>query len=227
MKRITIAIDGPAAAGKSTIAKKIAKILNITYIDTGAMYRAFTYAVIKKGLDPHNEEEAVTIIPNISIELREDGRVFCNEEDVTEVIRKPVVSDSVSYIAAMTPVRLALVKMQRKMATSRSVVMDGRDIGTYVLPNADVKIFQVASVSTRAKRRYEENVQKGIQTSLKQVKESVKSRDYIDSHRDFAPLKKAEDAIEIDTSKMSINEVVDAVLDIIYQKTGMEIPQWH
>lgn len=227
MKRITIAIDGPAAAGKSTIAKKVAKILGITYIDTGAMYRAFTYAVIQKGLDPHNEEEAITLIPGMSIDLLEDGRVFCNDEDVTAVIRKPIVSDSVSYIAAMTPVRLALVEMQRRMAVSRSVIMDGRDIGTYVLPNADLKIFQVASVGTRAKRRYEENLQKGINTSLEQVEESVKSRDYIDSHRDFAPLKKAEDAIEIDTSNMSIDEVVMAVLNLVHEKTGVEIPEWH
>ncbi len=217
---IAVAIDGPAAAGKSTVAKKVAEKLKMTYIDTGAMYRAFTYAVIKRGLNPQNEQEAVTLIPTIKIELAEDNRVYCNDEDVTEAIREAPVSGSVSYIAAMKPVRLKLVEIQREMATKRSVVMDGRDIGTYVLPHAQVKIFQIASVDTRAMRRYEENVQKGIPTTLEEVKENVRQRDYIDSHRDFAPLKAAPDSVLLDTSDMNVEEVVAEVLRIIKEKTG-------
>lgn len=219
-KHYAIAIDGPAAAGKSTIAKRVAQALGFTYVDTGAMYRAFTYAVIKKGLDPHDEQQAVTLIPGMEIDLLEDGRVICNGEDVTKVIREPLISGNVSYIAAMKPVRLALVDMQRAIATKHSVVMDGRDIGTYVLPNADVKIFQTASVETRAIRRYEENMQKGIPTSLEDVKADLRKRDYIDSHRDFAPLKPAVDSILIDTSFFSIDQAVDAVLQAVKKKLG-------
>lgn len=219
---IAVAIDGPAAAGKSTVAKKVASLLNFTYIDTGAMYRAFTYAVIKKGLDPKSEEQAISLIPNMSIELTEDGKVICNGEDVSKVIREPLVSGNVSYIAAMKPVRLALVEMQRALSNKRSVVMDGRDIGTYVLPNAQVKIFQIASVETRAVRRYEENLEKGINTTLKEVEEDVRNRDYIDSHRDFAPLKPAPDSVLIDTSYMSVDQAVEAVLRVIKDKTGVE-----
>ncbi|MCR5078387.1 MAG: (d)CMP kinase [Bacilli bacterium] len=224
MKNISIAIDGPAAAGKSTVAKKVADILGFTYIDTGAMYRAFTYAVIKAGLDPQNEEESNSLIPSVTIELREDGKVFCCDEDVTRVIREPSVSSNVSYIASYKQIRLAMVDMQRKMAESRSVVMDGRDIGTYVLPKAEVKIFQIASVETRAERRYKENQEKGIPTSLEDVIEDVKKRDRIDSGRAFAPLCKADDAVELDTSHLNIEESVEAVLKIVAEKTGLEIP---
>lgn len=219
---VNIAIDGPAAAGKSTVAKKVAEILHMTYIDTGAMYRAFTYAVMKKGLDPKNEKEASTLIPSIQIELLPDNRVLCDGEDVTKAIREPIVSSNVSYIAAMKPVRLKLVELQRAMAKKKSVVMDGRDIGTYVLPNAKVKIFQIASVETRALRRYEENLQKGIPSTLKEVEENVRQRDYIDSNRDFAPLKPASDSVLLDTSNLSIDEAVEAVLNIIREKTGKE-----
>ena len=221
---ITVAIDGPAAAGKSTIAKKVAKILNYTYLDTGAMYRAVTYAVEKAGLDPENEEQSVKVLPGLTIDLKEDGTVICNGEDVTKVIREPVVSSKVSYIAAMKPIRLALVDMQRILAASKNVILDGRDIGTYVLPNADVKIFQTASVECRAKRRYIENLEKGINTTLEEIEESVRKRDYIDSHRDFAPLREAEDAIHLDTSDMDIDQSVEAVLKIIAEKTGIEVP---
>ena len=223
-KVISVAIDGPAAAGKSTVAKKVASILGFTYIDTGAMYRAVTWAVIETGLDPKNEEQSVTLLPGMNIELLPDGRVICNEEDVTKVIREPLVSGNVSYIAAMKPIRLALVDMQRAMAQKKSVVMDGRDIGTYVLPTANVKIYQIASVETRAVRRYEENLSKGINTTLKEVEEDVRNRDYIDSHREFAPLKPATDSVLIDTSFMTVEQAVDAVLRVIHEKTGIEIP---
>lgn len=219
-KYITVAIDGPAAAGKSTVAKIVAAKLGYTYLDTGAMYRAFTYAVIKNGLNPENEKESCSLIGKVSIDLLENGKVICNGEDVTSQIREPLVSGNVSYIASYKNIRLALVEMQRNLAKSKSIVMDGRDIGTYVLPNADVKIFQVASVETRALRRYEENLSKGIPTTLEDVTEDVRKRDYIDSHRDFAPLKAAPDSILLDTSALTIDEVVNKILEIIYEKTG-------
>lgn len=221
-KNISVAIDGPAAAGKSTVAKLIAAKLGFTYIDTGAMYRAFTYAVIKAGIDPKDEKASCSIIPNVNIELKSDHRVLCNGEDVTKVIREPLVSGNVSYIASYKAIRLAMIDLQRKMAASQSVVMDGRDIGSYVLPNAQVKIFQIASVEVRAKRRYEENQQKGIPTTYEDVVADLKNRDYIDSHRDFDPLKQADDAYPLDTSELSIQEVVDAILAIIKEKTGVE-----
>ncbi len=219
-KNISIAIDGPAAAGKSTIAKIVAKKLNYTYIDTGAMYRAFTYYVIKKGIDTQNEQACCALIPEVKIELKPNGIVLCNDEDVTKVIREPLVSQNVSYIASYKAIRLFLVDEQRRMAANTSVVMDGRDIGTYVLPNADVKIYQIASVETRAVRRYEENLSKGIVCTLKQIEEDVRKRDYIDSNREFAPLKPAPDSVLLDTSFMSIDEVANAVEDIIKRKTS-------
>lgn len=225
-KYVAIAIDGPAAAGKSTVAKLVAKALNMTYIDTGAMYRAVTWATINAGLDPKKEEDAKTLLPGLKIDLMEDGRVFCNGNDVTKVIREPIVSGNVSYIAAMKSVRLALIDMQRELAKSKSVVMDGRDIGSYVLPDAEVKIFQIASVETRAQRRFIENQSKGIDTTYEEVEEEVRKRDYIDSHREFDPLVAAEDSIEIDTSFMTIQEVVDAILKVVKEKTGLE-PQCH
>ena len=159
---ISVAIDGPAAAGKSTVAKIIAKKLGYTYIDTGAMYRAFTWYCMEKGVNCENEQECVALIPEVSIELKPDNTVLCNNIDVTRAIREPRVSGNVSYIASYKDIRLALVDLQRKMAESTSVVMDGRDIGTYVLPNAEVKIFQIASVETRAQRRFLENQEKMI-----------------------------------------------------------------
>ncbi len=221
-KIVSVAIDGPAAAGKSTVAKKVAKALGFTYIDTGAMYRAFTYAVISKGLDPQSELLSNSLIGQVNIELLDDGTVLCNGEDVTRQIREPLVSGNVSYIASYKEIRLALVEMQRAMAHSKSVVMDGRDIGTYVLPNAEVKIYQMASVETRAVRRYEENIAKGIPTSLEDVMEDVRKRDYIDSHRAFAPLKPAADSVLLDTSHMSVDEAVENVLRIVKEKTGVE-----
>ena len=217
---VSIAIDGPAAAGKSTVAKIVAKKLGYVYIDTGAMYRAFTYAVIKAGLDPKNEEQACSLVGKVSIELTEDGCVLCNGEDVSKPIRGNEVSSNVSYIASYKTIRLELIKLQRELASHQNVVMDGRDIGSYVLPDAQVKVFQVASVETRAKRRYDENLAKGIQTSLEEVAENVRQRDYIDSHRDFEPLVKDKDAIELDTSNLNIEESAAAVLGIVAKKLG-------
>lgn len=221
MKKVVVAVDGPAAAGKSTVSKAVAKILGFTYIDTGAMYRAFTEYVLRKGVDPENESECCKLIPEVEISLFPDGKVICSGKDVTKEIREPHVSKNVSYIASYKDIRLAMVEQQRKMAEKVSVVMDGRDIGTYVLPNADVKIFQIASVEERAKRRYLENKEKGIECTLESIIADVERRDKIDSSRAFAPLKPAEDSIQLDTSKLNIQESIDAVLKIIKEKVGI------
>ena len=222
MKHVAIAIDGPAAAGKSTVAKIVAKRLGFVYIDTGAMYRAFTWYVLHRGLDPKNEEASCSLIPEVRISLKEDGSVFVCGHDVTRAIREPLVSSNVSYIASYKGIRLALIDLQRELGEKDNCVMDGRDIGSYVLPHAEVKIFQIASVETRAKRRFLENQEKGIPTTYEEVVADVKNRDYIDSHRDFDPLMQAEDAIPLDTSDMTIEEVVDAILRIVEEKTEVK-----
>ena len=216
--KITVAIDGPAAAGKSTVAKEVARIKGYTYIDTGAMYRAFTWYCMEKGVNCQDEQACVALIPEVTIKLRPGHIVLCNDIDVSKEIREPRVSGNVSYIASYKDIRLFLVEQQRKMAGKHSVIMDGRDIGTYVLPDADVKIFQIASVETRAIRRYDENISKGIPCTLEEIEEDVRKRDYIDSHRDFAPLKAAPDSILLDTSFMSVEQVVSAVIEIIDKK---------
>ena len=187
------------------------------------MYRAFTWYVLDKGLDPQNEEQSNSLIPEVKIELKPNHIVLCNGVDVSEAIRQPRVSSKVSYIASYKEIRLALVEQQRRMASEGSVVMDGRDIGTYVLPNADVKIYQIASVETRAVRRYEENLSKGISCTYEEIENDVRSRDYIDSHREFAPLKPAHDSVLLDTSYLSIEESVEKVIEIVYKKIGETI----
>lgn len=221
--KISIAIDGPAAAGKSTVAKKVAEKLKITYIDTGSMYRAFTWYAMEKGVDCQDETACIKLIPEVNIELKPGHIVICNGVNVTDAIREPRVSANVSYIASYKDIRLFLVEQQRKLAEFVSVVMDGRDIGTYVLPNANVKIYQIASVETRAVRRYEENIAKGINCTLEEIEEDVRKRDYIDSHRSFAPLKPAPDSVLLDTSFLTIDESVNAVLEIVSKKTGEKI----
>ncbi|MFA5659860.1 MAG: (d)CMP kinase [Bacilli bacterium] len=221
MKNIAIAIDGPAAAGKSTIAKKVAAHFNFVYIDTGAMYRAFTWYVLEKGLDPKDENLANSVISEVHIRLSSDGKVFVNGMDVSKAIREPRVSGNVSYIASYPKVRIFLTEQQRELAKEVSVVMDGRDIGTFVLPHADVKIFQTASVAIRAKRRFLENEQKGIKTSLEEIEKELAMRDHIDSTRAMAPLRQAEDAIILDTDYLSIDEVVDVIIKIVNNKIGV------
>ena len=217
-----IAIDGPAAAGKSTVAKLLAKKLNITYIDTGAMYRAFTYYVLSKNFDPKDEAVCSQLIDEVLIQLMPNNIVLCNGIDVTKAIREQTVTDHVSFIASYKSIRLSLVEMQRKLAKKVSVVMDGRDIGTYVLPEDNVKIYQIASIETSAVRRYEENLAKGIACTLDQVEEDLRRRDYIDSHRDFAPLRPAEDSILLDTSFMTVDQAVQKILEIIQKKLGIQ-----
>lgn len=215
VKNRAIAIDGPSASGKSTVAKILAKKLNYIYVDTGAMYRAFTYAVIKAGLDPKDENASNSLIGKIDISFNDENKVTLDGEDVSSVIRGNEVADNVSYIASYKEIRLFLVELQRKIAKNKNVVMDGRDIGTYVLQDADLKIYQIASAEERAKRRYLENKEKGIETSYEDCLANINKRDYIDSNRAFCPLHPAKDSVEINTTNMSIEEVVDAILNLM------------
>ena len=221
-KCVSIAIDGPAAAGKSSVAKILASKYKLVYIDTGAMYRAFTYAVIKAGLNPKDEVESCTLIGKVKIELKPNHIVLCNGEDVTKEIRTFEVSSNVSYIASYKDIRLELVDQQRALAEKESVIMDGRDIGTYVLPNADLKIFQVADLRKRAERRYIENIEKGISCNLEDVIKDLENRDFIDSNRAFAPLSAASDSIVLDTSDMTIFEVVTSIGKLMEEKLGLK-----
>ena len=217
-KNIAIAIDGPSASGKSTIAKILATKLGYTYVDTGAMYRAYTLGVLQEKIDPKNEEESNKLIGKISISFDENNHITLNGKDVSFEVRDKDVSDNVSYISSYKNIRLFLVEQQRKLAQNCSVIMDGRDIGTYVLPNAQVKIFQIADEKERAKRRYVENLEKGIKCTFEECLDNIKKRDYIDSHRAFCPLTPAENSVLLNTTDLSIHEVVDKVLEIIEEK---------
>lgn len=222
MSNIAIAIDGPAGAGKSTIAKLVAKKLSFIYIDTGAMYRAVTYYAIKKNFSPLNEDLLCSKLDKINITLNNEDKVFLNGTDVSKEIRTPDVTKMTSPVSAFPKVREFLVNKQREMAKNASVVMDGRDIGTNVLPDAKVKIFMIASPECRAMRRYKELKAKGENPILGKILMDIQERDYRDSHRKLNPMVKAKDAIELDTSSMSIDEVVEAVLKIVKDKTGVE-----
>ncbi|GAA0357410.1 (d)CMP kinase [Alkalibacterium iburiense] len=220
-KNITIAIDGPASSGKSTVAKKIAKDLNLIYVDTGAMYRTLTYEALKNNVNIKDEEALLDLLSHTSItfERTDDGqRVFANEEEVTNEIRQNNVTNTVSVVSAHPRVRQEMVRRQQKMAKSNGVIMDGRDIGTVVLPNSNLKIFLVASVKERAERRHKENKQKGIFSDLEQLKRDIADRDYKDSTRETSPLKQADDAIRIDTTKLTIDEVVETIKNLINTK---------
>jgi CMP/dCMP kinase len=222
-RRISIAIDGPAAAGKSTVAKIVAEKLTYIYIDTGAMYRALTYKALNKGASLDNEAELIEILNNTSIELMpgESGqKVLLDGIEVTNEIRSAEVTNQVSYVAVHELVRKEMVKRQQQFAVDGGVVMDGRDIGTHVLPNAEVKVFLLASVEERAQRRHAENIQKGFPSDLEKLKEEIAARDKIDSEREVAPLKKADDAIEIDTTSLSITDVVDKIMGLALERIG-------
>lgn len=219
MRNIRIAIDGPAGAGKSTIARMLSQKLGIIYLDTGAMYRAVALKAIREGIDTKNREELAQLVQNISIEIKYNGNeqvIYLDGEDVSSKIRTPEVSVGASNVATIPEVRLKMVELQRKIAKSSSVVMDGRDIGTYVLPDADLKIFLTASVEERAKRRYKEQIEKGIRDiSLEEVMRDIEYRDLNDANREFAPLAKAEDAIELDTTNMTAQEAADKIMSYI------------
>lgn len=212
----SIAIDGPAGAGKSTIAKKIAKDINFIYVDTGAMYRAIALYFLRKGIDGHDAERIAQECPNINVSLSydEEGKqqVILNGENVTPYIRTEEVSMMASLTSAIPAVRAALLDLQRNMALTSNILMDGRDIGTHVLPDASLKIYLTASSAIRARRRYDEMCEKGISCSLDQIEKDIIERDRQDMNREIAPLRQAEDAILIDSSDMSIDEVVKAVV---------------
>ena len=211
MKKISIAIDGPAAAGKSTIAKMVAKKLNYTYIDTGAMYRCVAYATLKQGLAFEDEKAVSDLLKNMQIEMKPEGTIYLNGEDVTSSIRQNEVSMGASIVSKYQAVREFLVEKQREMAQGGGVILDGRDIGTVVLPDAELKIFMIASVDERAERRYKENIEKGIPADLETLKKEIAERDYKDSHREVSPLRPAEDAITFDTTGVSIDGVVEFI----------------
>lgn len=215
---INIAIDGPSASGKSTIAKELCKELNYKHLDTGAMYRCVALKVKRTDTDYDNEEELQNLLESINIDFTTDGAVLLDGEDVSGEIRTDEISMLASTVSTKKTVRMHLVKIQQQIAKDKGYVMDGRDIGTVVLPDAEVKIFLVASVETRAQRRFLENKQRGIECNLRELKQEIVERDYQDTHRKHSPLRKAKDAIEIDTSNMNIDEVLDAVLNIVRPK---------
>ncbi|WP_059170974.1 (d)CMP kinase [Bacillus sp. FJAT-27445] len=222
-KKISIAIDGPAAAGKSTVAKIVAEKLSYIYIDTGAMYRALTYKAQKLGADLEQEDSLLAILLNSEIELFPSAAgqlVVLDGEDVTGEIRSSTVTNSVSIVARHRKVREEMVRRQQKLASMGGVVMDGRDIGTQVLPNAEVKVFLLASVEERAIRRHTENLQKGFQSDLDILKKEIATRDKLDSEREVAPLVKAEDAFEIDTTSLSIEDVVERIMALVKERVG-------
>ncbi|EJF1316300.1 (d)CMP kinase [Staphylococcus pseudintermedius] len=216
MKAINIALDGPAAAGKSTIAKRVAAQLGMIYVDTGAMYRAITYYYL------NNKErftDFTSLISEIDLRLGYDAekgqRVFLNDNDVTDFLRENDVTQNVSYVSSIKEVRQFLVQVQQKLAADKGIVMDGRDIGTTVLPDAEVKVYMIASVEERAERRYKDNQERGIESSIEQLKKDIAERDVYDMNREISPLKKAEDAIEIDTTGLSIEQVTDKILSLV------------
>ena len=208
-----IAIDGPAGSGKSTIAKLIAEDLGLVYLDTGAMYRLVTLKALNDGI-LGNLDKIIKMLDNLNIDIKENG-FYLDDIDVSEEIRKPVVSENVSDIAAIREVREKMVDLQRKFSESKNVILDGRDIGTVVFPNADVKIFLVADAKERANRRCKELVAKGENVRIEEIYENILKRDEIDSTRKESPLKKADNAIEVDTTSKNIEEVKNEILNII------------
>lgn len=221
---ISIAIDGPSGAGKSTVAKKSAERFGFRYVDTGAIYRTIGLAAFNRGIDTKDSATVVDILPELDIDLiyNENGeqRMILNGSDVSEEIRRPEISMCASNVSAIAAVRDYLTDMQRNMAKRYDVIMDGRDIGTVILPNADVKVFLTASAEARADRRYKELIKKGSKISYDEVLSDMKLRDEQDTKRAAAPLKAAEDAVYLDTSAMSFDESVDAVAKLIVQRTG-------
>ncbi|WP_280768246.1 (d)CMP kinase [Salipaludibacillus daqingensis] len=221
--QMNVAIDGPAGAGKSTVAKLLADKLKFIYIDTGAMYRALTWKAVKEDMDVNNQQDLNALLDKTDIQLiNRSGnlRIILDEEDVTEKIRGSDVTNNVSYVAKHSLIRQKMVLKQQKLAEQGGTVMDGRDIGTAVLPYAELKVFLTATVDERAKRRHEEQLEKGLPSNFNQLRDEIAKRDKLDSERDIAPLKKAEDALEIDSTSMSIQEVVDHIYELVVERDG-------
>ncbi|WP_370818759.1 (d)CMP kinase [Roseburia intestinalis] len=214
---MNIAIDGPAGAGKSTIAKRLAKKLGFIYVDTGAMYRAMAYYFLQHNIDAKDEKAIAAACPDVDVTITyENGeqQVLLNGENVNGVIRNEEVGNMASSTSVYPVVRKKLVEFQRQLAKSADVIMDGRDIGTCVLPDAQVKIYLTASSATRAKRRYDELTEKGVSCDLAEIEKDIIDRDYRDMHRETSPLRQAEDAVLVDSSEMNIDEVVDAIYQV-------------
>lgn len=218
MDRMSIAVDGPAGSGKSTVAKLISKELGILYLDTGAMYRAVALKAIRKGINTRDKQRLYELMQNIDIRISYSGSeqlVYLDGEEVSRLIRTPEVSRGASDVSAVPEVRIKLVELQREIADQHDVVMDGRDIGTYVLPDARVKVFLTASIEERARRRHKEQLEKGATgLTLEEVRKDIEYRDRNDSTRDFAPLAKAADAVEIDTTGMTVQEVAQRIISL-------------
>ena len=217
----SIAIDGPAGAGKSTIAKLVAKKMGYIYVDTGAMYRAIAHFLVTNNIDIENEEELVKACESISVSIQYENdaqQVYLNGENVTPFLRTEATGNMASKSSAKAPVRAALLDLQRNMAKEYNVVMDGRDIGTNVLPNAEVKIYLTASSKERANRRYKELIEKGENADFDKIEADIIERDERDMNRDIAPLKQAEDAVLVDSSDMGIEEVVSAIMSAAEEK---------
>ena len=225
MNAISVAIDGPSGAGKSTIARSLAAKLGYLYVDTGAIYRTIGYHVFSKGIDPKDEAAVTAELPSIEVKLTygEDGlqHMLLNGQDVTKEIRLPEISMYASAVSAHPPVRAFLLEMQRQLARTSNVIMDGRDIGTVVLPDATVKVFLTASAEERARRRCLELEQRGTPEPFEKVLKEIEERDWNDSHRAVAPLKQAEDAVLLDTTKLNFEQSEDALLKIIEEKTAL------
>lgn len=222
---VSIAIDGPSGAGKSTLAKRLAAELHLLYVDTGAIYRTIGCYMQQNAIDPKDEPAVLRALPQIQIELHYDAdglqRMSLNGADVTEAIRKPEISKYASTVSAYPGVRAFLLEMQRSFARQGSVIMDGRDIGTVVLPDADVKIFLTASPEARAQRRCLELEQRGTPQPLETVLADIQQRDYDDSHRAAAPLRQAEDAVVLDTTELDFQQSFDALVQIIQERAGV------
>ena len=221
VKKIQIAIDGPAGAGKSTIAKIVAEALQFTYIDTGAMYRAVTYKALNENIQLHDAESIETMLQNTAITLKpsEQGQiVFVDGQNVSEAIRSNEVTANVSEVAAHANIREILVSMQQKLAADGGVVMDGRDIATHVLKDAELKIFMSATVEERARRRFLDNERRGIPSTIETLKQEIALRDKLDSEREASPLIQAEDALFLDTTHLSIEEAAQEIIELAQQK---------
>lgn len=215
---INIAIDGPSGAGKSTISDILAKKLNFVHLDTGAMYRAVAYAALKRNYSLTDEDTITDMISKLELDIKSDGKIICDGEDITKKIREPHMSMAASDVSKLKKVREALVKMQQKISSKKGYILDGRDIGTVVLKDAEVKIFLTAKPEDRAQRRVLQNKENGIDSNYDDIYKEILARDYQDSHRENSPLKKALDAFEIDSSNMTIEDVINTSLDYIYKK---------
>ena len=222
MKKFAVAVDGPAGSGKSTVAKEIAKALGILYIDTGAMYRTVGMACLKKGIDPTDEEVVVASLDSLDMKIFPEAggqRILLDGDDITSRIRTEEIGKAASSVAAYQKVREKLVEIQQELAKEQSVIMDGRDIGTKVLPDAEVKIYLDASVEERAKRRVGELEAQGKTADLETIREEIAQRDYQDMHRENSPLCRAEDAVNVDTTGLDIPAVTEKLLALIAEKT--------